>query len=183
MNTQNVSAQLYVKQLTPDPQAGLYGCDSQTYPYLSTCVDNVETDANIENAFQKQLDLSEYYKSPEVFEVMKTKYMDKTMEGEKTAKPQINFTSLPAPIIAPTLIPSGPTDFLKKMLKSSFGAMSNNMNDIFGILIVILIIVVVVYGILHPKPLNFNRGGGGWNSGNSGWNNGNSGRGLFNINL
>lgn len=82
MNTQNVSAQLYVKQLTPDPQAGLYGCDSQTYPYLSTCIDNVETDANIENAFQKQLDLSEYYKSPEVFEVMKEKYSDRTMEGE-----------------------------------------------------------------------------------------------------
>lgn len=173
MNTQNVSAQLYVKQLTPDPQAGLYGCDSQTYPYLSTCIDNVETDANIENAFQKQLDLSEYYKSPEVFEVMKEKYSDRTMEGEKTAKPQIVPPKLPAPIIAPTLIPSGPTDFLKKMLKSSFGAMSNNMNDVFGILIVILIICLVVYGILHPQP--FNRGGG--------WNNGNSGRGLFNINL
>ena len=175
MNTQNVSAQLYVKQLTPDPQAGLYGCDSQTYPYLSTCVDNVETDANIENAFQKQLDLSEYYKSPEVFKVMKEKYSDRTMEGEKTAKPQIFPPKLPEPIIAPTLIPSGPTDFLKKMLKSSFGAMSNNMNDIFGILIVILIISLVVYGILHPQPFNFNRGGG--------WNNGNSGRGLFNINL
>ena len=177
MNTQNVSAQLYVKQLTPDPQAGLYGCDSQTYPYLSTCVDNVATDANIENAFQKQLDLSEYYKSPEVFKVMKAKYMDKTMEGEKTES--IKVPNLPAPIIAPTLIPSGPTDFLKKMLKSSFGAMSNNMNDIFGILVVILIIGVVIYGILHPQ--SFNRGR--FNRGNGGFNNGNGGRGLFNINF
>ena len=163
MNTQNVSAQLYNKQL----------------PSFSQNADNVETDANIENAFQKQLDLSEYYKSPEIFEVMKAKYMDKTMEGEKTAKPQIFPPKLPAPIIAPTLIPSGPTDFLKKMLKSSFGAMSNNMNDIFGILVVILIIGVVIYGILHPQP--FNRGR--FNRGNGGFNNGNGGRGLFNINF
>jgi hypothetical protein len=177
MNTQNVSAQLYVKQLTPDPQAGLYGCDSQTYPYLSTCVDNVTTDANIENAFQQQLDLSEYYKSPEVFEVMKEKYTDRTMEGENTAKPQINFTSLPEPKVAPTLIPVGPTDFLKNMLKSSFGATSN-MNDIFGILIIVLIICVIIYGILHPQP--FRNLGGGWNRGGGGFR---GGGGLFNINL
>ena len=173
MNTQNVSAQLYVKQLTPDPQAGLYGCDSQTYPYLSTCVDNVTTDSNIENAFQKQLDLSEYYKSPEVFNVMKEKYTDRTMEGENTAKPSLPEPSLPEPKVAPTLIPVGPTDFLKKMLKSSFGA-TTGMNDIFGILIVILIICVLIYGILHPQPFKFNRGGGY---------NGGGGRGLFNINL
>ena len=176
MNTQNVSAQLYVKQLTPDPQAGLYGCDSQTYPYLSTCVDNVTTDANIENAFQQQLDLSEYYKSPEVFNVMKEKYSDRTMEGKNTES--VNFTSLPEPKIAPTLIPVGPTDFLKKMLKSSFGATSNIGSTLIAILVLILVIGLIIYGILHPQP--FRNLGGGWNRGGGGFR---GGGGLFNINL
>ena len=86
MDTQNVSAQLYNQQLNTDPKDGKYGCDD-TYPYLSTCVNNKESDNNIENAFQKQLDLSEYYKSPNVFNSMKERYMDKTMETETNAEP------------------------------------------------------------------------------------------------
>ena len=176
MNTQNVSAQLYVKQLTPDPKAGVYGCDSQTYPYLSTCVDNIPTDTAIENAFQKQLDLSEYYKSPEVFDVMKKEYNDRTMEGENEAKPQIVPPSIPAMKPIPPMIPVGPTDFLKKMLNiSSFGDMSGNI-----ILIVIVIFIIGVICLsLSGKFKSFDMSGMTGYRGMSG----NSGRGGFNINF
>jgi len=169
MDTQNVSAQLYIKQLSPDPKAGLYGCDSQTYPYLSTCVDNIITDKAIENAFQQQLDLSEYYKSPEVFDVMKKEYTDRTMEGENEAKPQITPPSIPAMTPIPPMIPVGPTDFLKNMLNiSSFGAMSDN--------IILIVIVIIIIGLIclsiSGKIMSFNNLTGM-----------NSGRGGFNINF
>jgi hypothetical protein len=81
METQNVSAQLYVKQLPNDPAAGCYGCGNND-TYLSTCVNDVVTDMAIEKAYQQQLDLSEYYKSPYVFDTMKRDFMDRTMEHQ-----------------------------------------------------------------------------------------------------
>ena len=141
MDTQNVSAQLYFKQLPADIKESSYGCDSQTYPYLSTCVDNVSTDANIEDAFQKQLDLSEYYKSPNVFGAMKQKYMEPTMQYENLSIPQIMPPDLPPMISAPLMIPVGPEDFLDKYLSiSSFGS----TNSILGIIVLIILIIIIV---------------------------------------
>ena len=57
MDTQNVSAQLYFKQ-------------------LENIDGNAQSDASIENTFQKQLDLSEYYKSKNVFEISLTRFID-----------------------------------------------------------------------------------------------------------
>lgn len=64
METQNVSAQLFVKNLPKNSEI------------------NLESDTQIENAFQKQLDLTEYYKSPNVFDAMKKQFQDQTMEAE-----------------------------------------------------------------------------------------------------
>ena len=50
METRNVSAQLYYKQLPKDTAASLYNCEN-TFPNLSTCVNNVETDKQLENAY------------------------------------------------------------------------------------------------------------------------------------
>ena len=151
MNSQNVSAQLYNKQLTPDPKEGVYGCDSQTYPYLSTCVDNTKTDTNIENAFQKQLDLSEYYKSPNVFNAMKKEYSDNTMEGENILSEKTplvytnNITNTSEPVkrrAVPQQIPVGPTDFLNKFIKSGFGTTGSN------VLMFIVITIMIVLGVM-----------------------------------
>jgi hypothetical protein len=83
MEPQSVSAQLYFKQLSN--QKG-----------------DPESDKSIEEAFQKQLDLSEYYKSKYVFDTMKRDYMDKTMEGSDTPSPEV-------PISRPTDVPLRPT--------------------------------------------------------------------------
>jgi len=150
METKNVSAQLYFKQLPEDKSAASYNCED-TYPNLSTCVNNVETDTSIENAFQKQLNLSEYYKSPEVFEAIKEDFMNQTMEGKNT--PQIPLVDESAKLIeeevvsVPEKIPSGPTDFLVKFLnKSSFGASG------YGKYIMILIIILIIVGLIFLAP-------------------------------
>ena len=114
MDTQNVSAQLYFKQLPEDPSSASYNCQN-TFPNLSTCVENVATDTQIENAFQKQLNLSEYYKSPEVFDTMKQTFMDRTMEHENVESSGI--PQPPKPPSVPTVIPVGPTDFLYNFSK------------------------------------------------------------------
>ena len=131
MDTQNVSAQLYFKQLTEDKASGNYNCKN-TYPNLSTCVNDVNTDAQIENAFQDQLDLSEIYKSPVIFNRMKQEFMDKTMEAEN--KPVSNLKPLPQPVSVPQNIRVGPTDFLKRYTKEGFGSTKSNLIIIFIIL-------------------------------------------------
>jgi hypothetical protein len=140
MENRNVSAQLYFKQLPEDTSAASYNCQN-TYPNLSTCVNNVETDTSIENAFQDQLNLSEYYKSPEVFDTMKRDFMNKTMEYENEEKPIVNSSVYPEPPPVPTVVPVGPTDFLKKFLKEGFGSSG------FGLWQIILIILAVLGGI------------------------------------
>jgi hypothetical protein len=148
--TKNVSAQIYFKQLPPDPGAGEFGCNP-TGNVLSTCVDDVQTDAQIENAFQSQLDLSEYYKSPEVFESMKRDYFDKTMEGSNTPAPQEVDGNKPAPL-TPTAVNKtvGPRDTLQEKIinppqasKSSFG------KSIFGMssntLLITLFILIICF--------------------------------------
>ena len=143
METQNVSAQLYFKQLPEDRDAASYNCQD-TYPNLSTCVDNTSTDAQIETAFQKQLNLSEYYKSPEVFDTMKREFTDQTMDGQNqpisTAQPQ------PKPPAVPTVIPVGPTDFLNKFIKESFGGTSKDFIVLsLAVLFIICVIILSIY--------------------------------------
>ena len=142
METQNVSAQLYFKQLPEDPKAGSFGCN-QTSSDLSTCVNDHDTDTSIENAFQQQLDLSEYYKSPSVFGAMKKDYMDKTMENQNVSAPQEVGDNKP-PLLNPTPenIPVGPRDFLNKnglTGKSNFGSTTTNVLifDVIGLAIFI----------------------------------------------
>jgi len=78
---ENVSQQLFTKQLPPSEMASYYGCVNDfTTPYLTTC-STQEDSTQIENAFQKQLTLSEYYKSKYVFDAVKRDYMDQTMEN------------------------------------------------------------------------------------------------------
>jgi hypothetical protein len=147
METQNVSAQLYFKQLPEDPSSGKFGC-SETGNVLSTCVNDLQTDTQIENAFQSQLNLSEYYKSPFVFNTMKKDYMDQTMEGSNTPVPQeVNGNIPPPPIPTPMMVPSGPRDFLNK--KSTFGNSSNN--DMLILFILFIIIAVILYALFVLK--------------------------------
>jgi len=122
MNTQNVSAQLYFKQLPEDPTAG-----------------PVQSDAQLENTFQQQLNLSEYYKSPQVFNTMKENYMDKTVEGIYK-QPMVTSSVYPSP---PPVQPNtmvGPTDFLNKFIKEGFGSTTMDMGMVVLIIIVIAII-------------------------------------------
>ena len=79
MENQNVSAQLFAKHLPVDSHAYNYGCNDKLdnkSDHLFTCVDESKSADAIENAFQNQLDLSEHYKSPSIFNSIKTQYMD-----------------------------------------------------------------------------------------------------------
>ena len=130
MESQSVSAQLYFKQLSN--QKG-----------------DPESDKSIEEAFQKQLDLSEYYKSKAVFDTMKRDYMDKTMEGSDTPPPEVPVAPVPTqPVLTPTpkntnvgSPSSGPT-------KSTFGASGDNNGML---IILVLAILAGVYLFLMKK--------------------------------
>ena len=148
MDTQNVSAQLYLKQLPADPSSGSFNC-SNTYPNLSTCVDNVSTDAQIENAFQDQLDLSLIYKSPEIFKKTKEEFMDKTMESEN--EPVDITTYLPPPPPPPSVPIKkrvGSTDFLRAYIKEGFGKTSS------CIFMVVLVLILLIGGIYYFNKTN-----------------------------
>ena len=110
--SQNVSAQLYFNQLPTEK------------------TNDFESDKLIENAFQSQLNLSEYYKSPGVFNKMKELYLDKTMEGSAAPEPELTPTQkidLPVPKV---IVPS----------KSTFGSVDNNM------LLIALVVLLIVLG-------------------------------------
>jgi hypothetical protein len=120
--TQNVSAQLFTKQLHPDELASYYGCyNVPVIPYLTTCVDPIVSDAQIENAFQKQMNLADYYKGKSVFETMKRDFMDQVM-----GKPPEDDIGPPQeePSKAEPVIPVGPRDFLFDSI-SHFGPGGN----------------------------------------------------------
>lgn len=124
MDTQNVSAQLYFKQLPVDPNAN-----------------EVQSDAEIENAFQKQLDLSEFYKSPEVFEAVKRDFMEQTMEGKEDPVKIKPPTQEPPSIPLNTTV--GPTDFLYTYIKEGFGSNSTS-----------IIIFLIIFGVLASIGAN-----------------------------
>ena len=141
--TQNISAQLFVKELPPTSLGDYTGCKRDfRSPYLTTCVNNVESDVAVENAFQSQLNLSEYYKSPYVFDTMKRDYMSKTMDAAyETQEVDLN----PPPLTGKT--GSQPIDVIdivktgngKATIKESFGSMNSN-TTIFGVLIAAILI-------------------------------------------
>jgi hypothetical protein len=139
MDTQNVSAQLYLKQLPADRQAGSFNCDD-AYPNLSTCVDNVATDAQIENAFQDQLDLSLIYKSPEIFNKVKEEFMEKTMEAENT--PVSEVKSIPDPPSIPLNKKVSSTDFLYGFVKEGFG---KTTVSVALVVLILLVLTGIVY--------------------------------------
>jgi hypothetical protein len=77
----NVSYQLFNKQLEESNKAMYYSCTPVDSKFLSTCVDSSESELAVEKAFQSQLNLSEYYKGTSVFSAVKTQFMDRTMEN------------------------------------------------------------------------------------------------------
>jgi len=147
MDTQNVSAQLYFKQLPADKSAGSYNCEN-TGPYLSTCVNNVETDTQIENAFQDQLNLSEIYKSPQIFNKVKEQFMNETMEAQNTPVngPSFPQNKKPPPPSVPINIPVGPEDFLRKFIKEGFGSTSSIL-----IIVALVALVALVFFAMYYK--------------------------------
>jgi len=141
METQNISAQLFVKQL---PQAQLASFDGAktdyNTPYLTTSVNYPESDSNIEEAFQKQLDLSDYYKSVQVFDEMK-KVFD-TNEGNFNTGSTTNIVSdrnFKKNPFKGNILPVGPRDSvfdepidsLVNKTKESFGSIHKNSKESF----------------------------------------------------
>jgi hypothetical protein len=139
MDTQNVSAQLYFKQLPSDNAEISYNC-TNVPEGLSTCVDPVSSDRQIEDAFQKQLDLSEYYKSPQVFNAVKRQYMDAIMENENSPPPPVRRNRKPPPSV-PIKIPVGSTDFLRNFTKEGFGSAV----DWFMVVLVLAMVFAAIY--------------------------------------
>jgi hypothetical protein len=146
MDTQNVSAQLYFKQLPQDPAEGSYNC-TNVPGGLSTCVDSVSSDRQIEDAFQKQLDLSEYYKSPRVFDAVKRQYMDPTMENENVAKNEF-VDARPEPPPVATKIPVGPMDFLRRYIKEGFGSTTDWTSTVL-----VIIAFIILFSFILSSPI------------------------------
>ena len=154
--TQNISAQLFVKELPAAQRADFNGCQQDfRSPNFTTCVEPVSSDSAVEQAFQKQLSLSEYYKSPEVFNTIKTNYMAKTMEGHfETEEVQVGPTPMTMPpevSSTPVSVPVGPRDFIQGGIKNSglytetFGAMSEISTTTWIIIIAIIAFLIYYY--------------------------------------
>jgi hypothetical protein len=141
--SQNISAQLFVKELPAASTANFNGCKQDfRSPYLTTCVNNVDSDKQIEEAFQKQLSLTEYYKSPYVFDTIKRDYMSQTMDGKYETQ-EVNLE--PVPQTGKTgSEPNTAKDFVKTG-KESFGSIDNKF--IFAVLIG----AIITYFILQNK--------------------------------
>jgi hypothetical protein len=131
METNNISAQLYKKQLAGDPDAGKFGCVNQYGEDLQTCVDDTNSKYQIENAFQSQLDLSDAYKSKQVYEKMKNMFHDQTMEG-------INGKNIIDPPVFPQLklqtgtsVSNDPLSVRDNLIKSMKPSVTNT-KEFFG---------------------------------------------------
>ena len=135
MESQSVSAQLYFKQLAN--QQG-----------------DQDSDSSIENAFQKQLDLSEYYKSKTVFDTMKRDYMDKTREGSDSPPAEVPVArpTTSNENVTPKNINVGTSPVIQKSIfgKSTFGASGDN-NNIYIIILVLLIVAGLYFFLMKPN--------------------------------
>ena len=149
--SQNISAQLFVKELPAANRADFTGCKQDfDSPNFTTCVNNVESDAAVENAFQSQLNLSEYYKSPQVFNTVRDNYMSQTVEGHfetEVINPELQTMILPEVSSTPLNIPVGPRDFIQGGIKESFGQFNINLKMI----LLILLIAIGIYFIYKKK--------------------------------
>ena len=155
MEITNISAQLYNKQLKPDELASYYGCkDDILTTHLTTCVNDVESDAQIENAFQKQLDLSDYYKGRSVYDEIKKDFMDKVMENDNhppgfSAPELVNRVRQPA--VTSEAVPhieAGPRDKLKQSIKSKEFFGKKNDKSILHLIIAAVAIFLIVFFLL-----------------------------------
>ena len=129
MQVENISAQLFNKQLPFDDNTTYAGCNPRVYPgpqYMTTCVDPFDSDAKIETAFQQQLSLSEYYKSPEVFETVKRNFMDETGDYVKTPVPK-ETQQMPG-----------------YYSKQTFGAGSKSNNNMIYYLLILALILILL---------------------------------------
>jgi len=151
MEVQNISAQVFNKQLPLEQKASYYGCKNDipmsNMEYLTTCVDPNDSDALIENAYQNQMDLSDYYKSNQIFHKMRQEYTDKTM-GEM---PQVNQVNT-----EPTKTVQEPVPVLNT-IKESFGSTSSGPSGlmIFLIIFAIIIIALMFFGGGKFNPFMF----------------------------
>jgi len=169
METQNISAQLFVKQL---PQAQLASFDGARTDYntnhLTTSVNYPDSDRNIEEAFQKQLDLSDYYKSVQVFDKMKQVF--DTNEGTFNTTATIPVDrDLKKNLFSNNILPVGPrdsvynepNDSLVNKAKESFRNVNRHSKESFGkgdsnywiwiIIAVVFVIFLLVTGYIKYR--------------------------------
>ena len=152
MEIGNVSAQLFNTQLPPDQNAAYTGCKEDfNTPYLTTCVDNQQSDISIEQAFQKQLSLSEAYKSPVVFQAVKDNYISKTMDHSRSTGEVQMFPQPPDEVSSQP--PNVKLDFLK--LKEKFGEMDGkDIGMVVGGSIMTLIGIIIISFMIYNNNGN-----------------------------
>ena len=148
METQNISAQLFVKQL-PQAQLASFNGSKTDYNtnYLNTSVNYPDSDKNIEEAFQKQLDLSDYYKSAQVFDKMKQVFdtnegtfntgSPDSMGSKGSTIPDRNLKKNPfngpiLPVGPRDSVFNEPNDSLVNKAKESFGNIKKYSKESFG---------------------------------------------------
>ena len=149
MEITNVSAQLFNKQLKPSELASYYGCkDDINTNYLTTCVDSTRSDAALENTFQKQLDLSDYYKGKTVFENVKKDFMDKAMGQQISDEQMFPTEEPPKRPAAKKIVPDGPRDFLEKTVKAKEFFGKSNSNKTLNIVLIVIGVLIVIMFIL-----------------------------------
>jgi hypothetical protein len=147
MDSQNISAQIFTKQLPNDKRASYYGCkDDMDTDFLTTCVNNEDTDRNIENAFQQQMDLSDYYKSKNIFNSMKKQFADQTMEGAFSIYEKDTQVVEPKQQSATPILPVGPRDNLFSSIgsKEFFGSDSKSIPVIPTLAVLFLLFLIVL---------------------------------------
>ena len=155
METQNISAQLFNKQLPLAQEATFTGCkNDMDTNFLTTCVDYLQSDNNIENAFQEQLNLSEYYKSKQVFGKMKEIFNtnERNFDTDDEVKIVEQTPNKPGPVNMTPILPVGPRDTLLKSLsttKESFGKKSKK--ECSWALILLMIIAIIIVAIVLIK--------------------------------
>lgn len=132
MDNNNISYQLFVKQLPNSSKASSFNCNTYESIKSIECTDNEISDSDIELAFQNQLDLSEFYKTPLLIDSLRQEFRDSIMDLDLSTMK--DFT---------TLGPSGPSGPSSQASQSGFvGPPKNNvvfdvnnpalMNDIYN---------------------------------------------------
>lgn len=151
MEVQNISAQLFNKQLKNAEDAYFQGC-KKTFDtnYLTTCVDEVESDRNIEDAFQKQMNVSDYYKSKQVFDKMKQIF--ETNEGTFDTSENMKIPpdkDLENNVYIKSKLPVGPRDTLLESISNTKESFGSKGGGFIITLIVLLIIFIIIFFLIR----------------------------------